>query len=560
MSEILTQIKETQDKTTLKGVYLFLSIVIALILFKYTLGINIIIYLTNESLLNLSISTLSLATIITAALYYTQLNLIFLENLFKMSKLKKGYPNYKEINLSNSIQHPFIYEDRTKFGAKLFFSISLGLSILLFLGENILLFIIISLFLVVLAFFLLILMKEDWKNLKIHIKMIYFMKLFIQENNLYRNSPDNIVQEFISYVQKNLWFEAKASFSYFLNEISELAEPYQKKIKYSKIIQKFYDFIFDAFDLKNLKNKPHHEFTTAFFNHMKLDISKKTPRKDRYTLDYINPIIESFKYVEKFITRINSWDLWLKKFIFESYHIELSKFLTQVKQILFDFNENNHYVELKSKQKMINRRDLDISTIKQYKKEIYTKYQAIIRNFIDQHHVLQLKNIVGFFKKDMMKKYLNKIREKRFFLDLELGTRERLTEDKYQNVFSALIMILKFYIKNYSQYPFNYQNGKIFHYIEILQKYEYDLYKIGIEMDFSQPYQFSIKIASNLDLMITFEQEGLFNKKVKELKIDKEKLELKTQKEKIHQFLKLRSKKYNLIIENKEFWEEINQD
>ena len=78
MSEILTQIKETQDKTTLKGVYLFLSIVIALILFKYTLGINIIIYLTNESLLNLSISSLSLATIITAALYYTQLNLIFL--------------------------------------------------------------------------------------------------------------------------------------------------------------------------------------------------------------------------------------------------------------------------------------------------------------------------------------------------------------------------------------------------------------------------------------------------------------------------------------------------
>lgn len=555
MSKSLTQIKDVQDKTTLRGVYLFLSIVISLLIFKYFLKIDIVSYLTTEPPLSLYISILSLATVIAATLYYIQPNMLLLEKVFKLSIFREKFPSYNGIDLSNSIEHPFISTERTRFGSKLFFISTLGLSIFLFIGENINILIGISIFMVSLVITLFILMRRDLNNLILRVKMIYFMKLFIRENNLYKNSKDNVVKEFTLNLQRTLWFEAKASFSYFLdNYLSEISEPFQNKLKHSNIIEKFYETIFIFYNDSSFNNKPNHEIVTYFFDKMNLDISVGTNKSDRYILDYIKPILESYEYIKEFTEKLILWDNWLKAYIFKEEYIELSKVLNQIDEIINCFDKNGHYNKLKAQHIQINKNDITSIQINIIKKEIHIQYQKIIKNFTDIHHTLQLKNITDFFKSDLMKEYLEKIRNKRYFLDLELKIRERLTKENYQNVFSTITILLEFYIKNYPLAPYEYQKIDIFHHIKILQKYKYDLDKIDILADFSKPYQISLIISSDLELIFPFKQEGLFHKKIKDLRTKNPLPDLEIQKEKIYNFLNLLSRKFNLQIDNIEFW------
>lgn len=551
----ITQIRDLQDKTTLKGVYLFFSISISLLIFKIILGVEIVPLLINDPPISIYLSILSLATILSAIFYYVQPNRLLLKILIKICRKSKNYPEYKDISLSNSLDHIFITPERKSFGSKLFFSLTLFIFLITFSGEDPFIFILV---LLVISFSLLIpLLFEDWKLLLQRVKMIYFMKQFIQENKILKKKGENPVEQFMLNLQKNLWFEAKSSFSQFIDDyLTNISEPIYKYIPYGELIEEFYDFIHTINDqLDHFKKQPHHEIANFFFDKMNLDISAGTPKSDRYLLDYIDPIKSSFSYIQNFVNKLISWDEWLIRYVFKKEHIELDQIIKQINTIINLFDKNNEYTTLKNKQYQIKSEDVREPQINQLKVQINTQYQKIIMSFTKLENTLILLNIRNFFKKALLEEYLTKIREAVYFLDVDLKLRERMTKKEYQGVFTAISETFKFLIQNYEKLPYQYDISMIFQHIDHLNKFKYDLDKFNIEVDFSKSDRIRFKLNTGLEVIIPFKQEGLFSRKIKDIRTANPNIDFETQILVIYEYLKNCSLEFNAKIEDEAFWE-----
>lgn len=552
----ITQIRDLQDKTTLKGVYLFLSISISLLIFKTILGVEIIPLLINEPPISIYLSILSLATILSALFYYVQLNRFLLKILIKIYRKSRNYPEYKDISLSNSLDHIFITPERKKFGSKLFFSLTLFLFLITFIGEAIEVFIFILVFMVISFSLLIPLLVTDWKLLLQRVKMIYFMKHFIQENKILKKKGENPVEQFILNLRKNLWFEAKSSFSQFLDEyLTVISEPIHKYIPYGELIEEFYDFVLTIYDgLDHFKKQPRHEIANFFFDKFNLDISAGTPKSDRYLLDYINSIKSSFSYIQNFANKLISWDEWLIRYVFKKEHIELDQIIKQINIMINLFDKNNEYTTLKNKQRLSKSEDVREPQIRKLKEEIYTQYQKIIMSFTNLENTLILLNIRDFFKKDLLEEYLKKLRETVYFLEVDLKLKKRMTKKEYQDVFTAISETLKFLIQNYEKLNYQYDISMIFQHIDHLNKFRYDLDKFNIEVDFSKSYRIRFKLNSDLEIIIPFMQEGLFSRKIKDIRTANPNIDFEKQTRVIYEYLKKCSSEFNLKIEDEAFW------
>lgn len=79
---------------------------------------------------------------------------------------------------------------------------------------------IIIFFLIIL--FLTVITSKNWANLQIKINLIYFMKLFLQENKLYKNLiEDYSVRDFVLNLKYGLWWEVKNDFNHFLQDLKK---------------------------------------------------------------------------------------------------------------------------------------------------------------------------------------------------------------------------------------------------------------------------------------------------------------------------------------------------
>ena len=553
----ITQIRDQQDKTTLKGVYLFLSVSISLLIFKIMLDVEIVPLLTDEIPISLYLSILSLATILSASFYYIQPNRLLLKILVKICRKSKNYPEYNDINLSNSLDHIFITPERKKFGSKLFFSLTLFLFLITFSGEALDIFLFILVIMVISFSFLIPLLIQDWKLLIQRVKMIYFMKLFIQENKILRNNKNNPVKQFILNLQKNLWFEAKSSFSQFLDEyLTIISEPMHKYVLHGESIEKFYDLVFSIYDrFDHFKKQPHHEIANYFFDKINLEISAGTPKSDRNLLDYIGPIIKSLSYIQKFVKTLILWDEWLVWYVFKREHIELSQIKEQIDKMINLFDKNSEYNKLKATQQQAKSEDVKAPQLTNLKKEIDTQYHKIINSFANMENTLILKNITDFFKKDLLKEYFKNLRETVYLLDADLKLKERMTKKEYQDVFTAISETLKFLIQNYEKPPYQYDISKIFHHLDLLNKFKYDLDKLNIEADFSKSDKIRFKLDSSLEIIIPFMQEGLFSRKIQDIRTANPHFNFAKDIPVIYEYLKKCSSEFNVKIEDEAFWE-----
>jgi len=554
----ITQIRDQQDKTTLKGVYLFFSVSISLLIFKIMLDVEIIPLLTDEIPISLYLSILSLATILSASFYYIQPNRLLLKILVKICRKSKNYPEYNDINLSNSLDHIFITPERKKFGSKLFFSLTLCLFLITFSGEALDIFFFILVIMVISFSFLIPLLVQDWKLLLQRVKMIYFMKLFIQENKILKNNKNNPVKQFILNLQENLWFEAKSSFSQFLDEyLTIISEPMHKYVLHGELIEKFYDLVFSIYDrFDHFKKQPHHEIANYFFDKINLEISAGIPKSDRNLLDYVEPIIKSLSFIQKFVDTLISWDEWLVWYVFKKEHIELGQIKEQIDKMIKLFNKNDEYNKLKIKQQQAQPEDVKTPQITKLKTEINTQYQKIIMSFTNMENTLILRNIINFFKKDLLKKYFKNLRETVYLLEVDLKLKERMTEKEYQNIFTAISETFKFLIQNYEKTTYQYDISTIFQHIDLLTKFKYDLDKFNIEVDFSKSYRVRFKLDSGLEIIIPFMQEGLFSRKIKDVKTANPHFNFTKDIQVIYDYLERYSSEFNVKIEDEAFWEE----
>ena len=440
-----TQVRDLQDKTTLKGIYFFLSLSISLLLFKIG-GFQSVSFFNPLENIAEYISIISLASLLGAFFYYTQPNLYLLKLIIRLKDISSEYPEYGDVTIYNSIDHLFIRKERTRFGSKLFFNFTLIIILFLFFGESYEILIIALMLIIIAIMILFYLLLKEWSDLILRLKLIYFMKLFCQENNPYYHKE---ITTFINYLGKELWFEGKSSLAQFINgHLKFISEPYIQKLKHSNILEKFYNFIYSFWDNREINiKKAAHEITEWFFNTMNLEMSIGFNKLDRYTLDYINPIKEALEYFKKFSEEIQNWDKWLKKCVFNLEEIDLEQLLSQMENELKLINKNNEYGKLEAKQKQLSQGEIKVDQILRLQEEIYIQYRKIIHQLSEESEVLKLLNIKNFFKEDLFKEYLKKIRDKIYFFETDLKLVKRLSKENYQKVFSSICEILKFYLE-----------------------------------------------------------------------------------------------------------------
>jgi len=543
-----TQIRDLQDKTTLKGIYFFLSISISLIIFKCA-GFKTISFFNPIENIGIYISIISLASLLGAFFYYTQPNLYLLKCIINLKGYPSKYPVYRDVSISKSIDHLFIRNERTKFGSKLFFSITIILIFFLFLEEAFEILITAFVITIIAITILLYLLLKEWRELILRLKLIYFMKLFIQENNQINQKEIN---KFVNYLGKELWFEAKSSFSQFIEKnLKNISEPYIQKLKQREILEKFLNFILDYRDKKSQKRA--HEIAELFFDSMNLEITEGSSKSDRYKCDFIRPIMETIEYFIAFSEEIHKWDNWLKKSVFNIEIIDLNKIIFQMKNIIRLFKINNEYHTLKTKQTQLSQEGIREDQRRNLKEEIYTQYKKIIHQISERSETHQLSNIKKSFKEVLFKENIKKIRDKVYFFETDLKLAKRLGDENYQEVFSSVSEILKFYFQNYNTPHSQFDNDKLLQYIDLIKTYEFDLDKLDIFIDFSNAYELKFIKEPDLKIIIPIRQEGLFSRRIDNLSTRNPSANLEEQKKIIHEYLKKRSKDYNLKFDEI-FW------
>ena len=536
----ITQVQDLQDKTTLKGVYFFLSISISLLIFK-SAGFQTISFFNPVENIGIYISIISLASLLGAFFYYTQPNLYLLKFILYLRGYRKKYPEYKDVSISKSIDHLFIRNERTKFGSKLFFSITIIIIFLLFLEETFEILITAFILTIVFMIILLYLLLKEWGKLTLRLKLIYFMQLFYRDNNQINQKE---IDKFVNYLSKELWFEAKSSFSQFIEQhLKTISEPYIQKLKLRDIIGKFCDFINVYYDHRDENSrKPDHEIALYFFDYMNLEFLKGLPSQDRYLIDYIKPIKDAIEYLITFSEEIQKWDNWLKIFVFKTKITDLSGIISKMKNIITSLLKDNEYVKLKGAQKHL------------LKEDIYTQYKKIIHQTSELSETLSLVGIKQFFREDLFKEYLMKIRDSICFFEIELGLVTRLIKKNYQEVFNSVSGILKFYFENFNTPHYQFDNDTLFKNIDLIKKYESDLDKLDIFIDFSNKYKLKFIIDSDLEIDIPIDQEGLFSRRIGNLSTENPSANLEKQRETIYEYLRKRSKDHSLRFDE-ESWE-----
>ena len=157
-----------------------------------------------------------------------------------------------------------------------------------------------SFFLLVFQFMILISFCIKLKKLQIHIQLVYFMRLFLQEGNYLKQDDDKYIETFIKNIQDNHWEEAIFNFNLFL-------KAYFDPILEHKSIQR-------AAMMNNLQR---------LFNYF---VEKKNTGSIRDIIpeDANNVNIHynkvCFKLFKHLVKTYNSLDDWLKSFIKQGYY------------------------------------------------------------------------------------------------------------------------------------------------------------------------------------------------------------------------------------------------
>lgn len=529
----IAQLKDLQDKTTLKGVYFFLSISVMTFIMSLNIEINILLDPIQSISTYLFIITTS--SVLAALLYYFQLEILLFKVLLNFLLRLKGnkYPRYRNVSLPQGINHKFISNIKNKFFSKSIFSFSLLFILLSFLKE--LYFPFIFLLFLPILIGLIIWLYFDLKALLINTKLIYFMKLFLQQNNMI-NDDENM--NFVKNVSNNLWDEAKMNFSYFIEQ--HLKKHY---ILYSSFIE--------AYDILN-----------DFHSCCKVLYNKEISVKDYDIVDYIlrnvnvgfdsiihnstySSLEENFQYFFDLINDINGWDKWLKYLIFKNEDFILNFYL--IKNLLAIFSKEDqdkmyHYSVNKNiaEEKRIN--------------EMKGLYLKLFNKFLQKDSFSNLEKFIteGFTKKKFIL-ILNNLRINVNSLEKDLGINKHLNKRNKQKIFNSLNQIFIFIIQAVKENPENVQSKKnIFNFIRNLKLYEEDLILLNIECHFVHDSLYFELGKLKLNLKWDIDPNNIKGQRITKVNVNLH--NISELKQLLFASLEDRREKFKLKFKNSEFW------
>ncbi|TKJ20719.1 MAG: hypothetical protein CEE43_11690 [Promethearchaeota archaeon Loki_b32] len=326
-------------------------------------------------------------------------------------------------------------------------------------------FVILPLFIIIDAT-LLIWSYFDYISFYTGVKLIFFMKLFHQDNKMLKE-----VNELKNYIKNNQWFEAKSEFLLFLRKnLKEIYYPISQKLRYHRIIEEFREFCVNIFDTH--KSSGYNEKIELFF--ISLNRVLKYESKNLYEEDFVTPLLESLKYFSDLKRKINRWDKWIKHYVFnnEDFELLIDDQIIQEIEVLknkLDINKFRNilkaeYSSEKEKDEIYRFYEIFIKEIKKIQSEYFSIFLSVL-NLSDFKKLLGLiKNYTTSLENLFMKK-LSKKECKKIYNNYKNLLDNIFETDKRE--------ILKENLKS-------------------LRKYKDDLDRLEIYIDFSKKYKILI--------------------------------------------------------------------
>jgi len=537
----ISQVKNLQDKTSLRGAYFFLAFSLMYLIFSAYPDFGIDPFNDPYKNLGFYIVILSISSIIAGVLYFLQIEILLFKFFIKHKSTLKFFREYGDVKLSSCIDHTFIMERKKDFFSKLLFTLALILLILAFIitktsnpefinNEIYLIILIVAVIVIGLLFIWVFLF--DLKELINSMKFIFFMKLLLQDNNL---AKEEIIKKFIDNIRNNLWFEAKQAFTQFINGyLNSLCEPYFKKLEFQKTLKLFTRICFDID--KNIAQWEDKQ--------IKAYIMSDLIEKYDYFPDVLTDFKNTFDYFINLIEITSNRDKWLNFFAFfpNRLHLEIYNFgeirssiVSYIKQlkIVMDKGGPDPVIENAAY-------DLYAELFKKWSSRKATEVLIYVLDYI--------------FNIDNFKIILDNLRNLTFNLHKKLKLQKRLENKDHQKIFDAFNDILYFYINNYNKSRYDHKSSiQIVDEINVLRLYEYDLDKLDILCLFQSEDELIITINSSLQITIILRTvvKNIFQTYVFDMK---QSVDFLQYKDKICEVLKTVSEKHNLKVKNSKFW------
>ena len=522
------QFRDIQDKTTYKGVYFFLSISIVFFIINLNPDNNLSNFLNVFESFELYIIILSVSSISTAFFYYFKGEILIFKLIIILKNRKGKFPKYKNVKLHSGIDHIFISSIKERFFSKVLFTLTLLFISLSFISEANS-FIIITFFLIFIGL-LIVWIVYDNRELNLVLKLIYFMKLFIQDNKMI---TDATVKEFIDSLKNNLWFKANQNFKHFIEK--HLRDLYlynrESSLKFLEVFYETCESIIERHDPNQNNEKLVMEvlsrINTEVYESKIVDLNRDSS---------LSTLKENIDFFYDFIHEINRWDEWLLKYVFNADDFSIGTYdIVNLKRI---YNK-------KAAKKLYNYHVGKEYSQKEKKQNIIESSTAIIKNYLSITGRTHLKE---FCKKTLydekLRIILQKIRDKTVLLDKE----------HEQKIFDALNNILQFYYNNINKSENNYEGSRsILSHVKLLREFEEDLDLLDIECYFIHSNEiyfepFRISIYWNENPLNIFEE--IITKISPDTNLDNVDL-----KNSFKLYLEKRVNKFNLKFKNLEFWQ-----
>jgi len=532
------QFRDVQDKTTYKGVYFFLSISIVFFIINLNPDNNLSNFLNVFESYELYIIILSVSSILTAFLYYFKGEILIFKLIIILKNRKGKFPKYKNVKLHSGIDHIFISSIKDKFFSKVLFTLTLLFISLSFINEANS-FIIITIFLIFIGL-LIVWIFYDNRELNLVLKLIYFMKLFIQDNKMI---TDATVKEFIDSLKNNLWFKAKQNFKHFIEKHLRDLYLYNREfgLKFLEVFYETCESIIERHD----PNQNNEKLVMEVLSRINTEVYKSK----RFDLNRDSSLLtlgEKIDFFYDFIHGTNRWDEWLLKYVFNTDDFSIGTYdIVNLKRI---------YNKKAAEKLYIYHVGVEYSQ-KEKKQNIIESSTAIINNYMSITGRTHLK---GFYKKTLYDKkfriILQKIRDKTVLLDKELKLKKHLNKKYRQKIFDALNNILQFYYNNINKDENKYEgSSSILSNIKLLREFEEDLDLLDIECYFIHSNEIHFE---PLRIIIYWNENPLniFEEIITKISPDTnlDKVDLKNS---FKLYLEKRVNKFNLKFKNLEFWQ-----
>lgn len=309
-NKIIPYLTVLQDKTTLKGIYFFLSFCIVITFSIYINFIEIDVLFNPLNNLSQYFIILSATSLLYAVFHYLKAADLFLKRSLLLYKRRRQLPQvYQDITYQDTINHPFIINEKNNFLSKCMFIIALGLLTLITFHPTIFSFIPWSFLIFIIPIIILSYsLNSDWDKMSFKLFLIHMSEVILKSHG--NSLKDDDISQFREKLESLLWKDAKISFVAYIDEninrsIITKEEKIRNVLKNVFFISSIlYDFNTDPPPSEQLNN-----FLQRYnIGKFRIDNSSISEISELF-----RTIMNDLETANQIIFKLLQWDAWMKK-------------------------------------------------------------------------------------------------------------------------------------------------------------------------------------------------------------------------------------------------------